>query len=437
MSLSRKIILSLIGSIVFIAMINIASFYLYSKIFLKMYLVDTVQTKEEISKDYIDTIIEKQAIDEVDNVFNNIEIQFYELLDKNKWKIKLDTKENIDLVVNYLIKVGVQMKYIEQIIPQNYLGKIIEDIQDAKSPEYIFFHRLIQAIFITNIFAFSVLILFIFLFTKRILQPIEKTTHIIKELKLWKDFRVIPYHKKDEIWLLVNAINGLNIKLNIWENIRNKLLADISHELKTPITAIQCYIEWLKDETIKLNPQVLDSIIYEMQRLVKLVNTIMEFEKFENKKIELDKKPHDVRFLTQQIINQFKQKLKNTSQKITTSGLHKKVELDKDTYTQIVQNIISNFIKYAWPRTLLNIEFWSNFIKFQDNGGWISKQELPYIKEKFYQGKQPKTWDIDERGIGIWLSVIEKIVRAHGWDIEISSEENNWFCIKIITKTSH
>lgn len=84
MSLSRKIILSLIGSIVFIAMINIASFYLYSKIFLKMYLVDTVQTKEEISKDYIDTIIEKQAIDEVDNVFNNIEIQFYELLDKNK-----------------------------------------------------------------------------------------------------------------------------------------------------------------------------------------------------------------------------------------------------------------------------------------------------------------------------------------------------------------
>lgn len=49
-----------------------------------MYLVDTVQTKEEISKDYIDTIIEKQAIDEVDNVFNNIEIQFYELLDKNK-----------------------------------------------------------------------------------------------------------------------------------------------------------------------------------------------------------------------------------------------------------------------------------------------------------------------------------------------------------------
>lgn len=437
MTLSRKIIFSLLWSIFFIAIINVVSFYFFYSIFLKIYLVDNIKAKDEITRDYIDQIIEKQALDEVDNIFNDIEIQFFELLEKNEWRIKLDTKENVDILVNYLSKAWVSIKYIEEIIPQNYLEKILEDVKDEKTPEYIFFNRLIKAILITNIFSIFILIIFIFVFSKKIISPIEKTTSHIKDLKLGKDFRIINYSKKDEIWLLVNAINGLNIKLNIWENIRNKLLADISHELKTPITAIQCYVEWIKDGVIKLDDKILNSIIDEMQRLVKLVNTIMEFEKFESRKIDLHIQNEDVRFITEQVIKQFRQKLKVTHQKIITSGLDKKILTDKDSFIQIVQNIISNFIKYAGKWSILRIEFWVNFIKFSDNGKWIPRTELPYIKEKFYQGRQEKTGNIDDRWIGVWLSIIDKIVKALGWELEINSEEAKGFEIKIITKTSH
>ncbi len=437
MTLSRKIIFSLLWSIFFIAIINIVSFYFFYSLFLKLYLGENIKAKDEITRDYIDQIIEKQALDEIDNIFNDIEIQFFELLEKNEWRIKLDTKENIDILVNYLSKAWVSIKYIEEIIPQNYLEKILEDVKDEKTPEYIFFNRLVKAIFITNVFAICILIIFIFIFSKKIISPIEKTTSLIKDLKLGKDFRIINYSKKDEIWLLVNAINGLNIKLNIWENIRNKLLADISHELKTPITAIQCYVEWIKDNVIKLDDKILNSIIDEMQRLVKLVNTIMEFEKFESKKIDINIQSEDVRFITEQVIKQFRQKLKNTHQKIITSGLDKKILTDKDSFIQIVQNIISNFIKYAGKWSILRIEFWVNFIKFSDNGKWIPKTELPYIKEKFYQGRQEKTWNIDDRWIWVGLSIIDKIVKALSWELEINSEEWKWFEIKIITKTSH
>lgn len=437
MTLSRKIILSLLWSIFFIAIINVLSFYFFYSLFLKIYLAETIQTKEEITIDYVNKIIEKQALDEVDSIFNDIELQFFELLEKNKGKIKLDKKENIDIVVNYLSKAWVSIKYIEEIIPQNYIEKILEDVKDEKTPEYLFFNRLIKAIFITNIIAISILIVFLLLLSRKIILPIEKTTTLIKNLKLWKDFRVINYSKKDEIWLLVNAINWLNIKLNIWENIRNKLLADISHELKTPITAIQCYVEWIKDWVIKLDDRILNSIIDEMQRLVKLVNKIMEFEKFESEKIKLNIQNEDVRFITEQVIKQFKQKLKITNQKIVTSGLDKKILTDKDSFIQIVQNIISNFIKYAWKNTTLKIEFWVNFIRFYDNWKWVSKSELPYIREKFYQGRQERTWNIDDRWIWVWLSIIEKIIKALNWDIEINSEEWNGFEIKIITKTSH
>ena len=117
--------------------------------------------------------------------------------------------------------------------------------------------------------------------------------------------------------------------------------------------------------------------------------------------------------------------------------LNKIINTDKDSYIQIVQNIISNFIKYAWKNTILKIEFWVNFIKFSDNGVWISKQEIPYITEKFYQWKNKKVGTIDDRWIGVWISVIKKLTDLLGWGLQIKSDEWQWFEIKIITKTSH
>ncbi|MBW7955030.1 HAMP domain-containing histidine kinase [Candidatus Gracilibacteria bacterium] len=437
MKLSKKIILSLLGSIFFIAIVNILSFYIFYSLFFQVYLKENSNTTESITREYVDKIIEKQALDEVDNMFSNIEIKFFELLDKNNGKIKLDNKENIDIIANYLAKAGVNIKYIEEVIPQNYLEKIINDLKDNKTPEYNFFKKLIFSILITNILAILLLILYIYLFSRKIISPIEKTTNLIKDLKIGKDFKYISYKTQDEIGFLVKAINELNVKLYIEGNIKTKLLGDISHELKTPITSIQCYVEGIKDGVIKLDDNVLNSIINEMQRLIKLVNTIMDYEKFENKELKLEKKQEDVRFITEQIIKQFKQKLKITSQKIQTSGVNKKLLTDKDSFTQIVQNIISNFIKYAGNNTILKIEFGVNFIIFKDNGVGINRQELPYIKEKFYQGTNKKTGNIDDRGIGVGLSIISKLVKSQNWTMEIESDENKGFEIKIITKTSH
>lgn len=437
MTISRKIILALIGSIFFIAFINIISFYFFYSYYFQLYLTEKIETRKEVTIEYVNTLIEKQTLEEVENIFSDIELSFFELLEKNQWKIKLDKKENIDIVVNYLSRAWVNIKYIEELIPKNHLEKIIENIKDKKTPEYNFFHKLVKSILITNMIAIFFATLMLLIFTRKIFLPINQTTSKIKNLKLGKDFRLINYQKEDEIWLLVNAINELNTKLNIGENIRNKLLADISHELKTPITAIQCYVEGIKDGVIKLDDKILNSIINEMQRLVKLVNKIMAFEKYENEDITLSIHQEDVRFITEQVIKQFKQKLKINNQKIITSGLDKKILTDKDSFIQLIQNIISNFFKYAGNKTTLKIEFGVNFIRFIDNGKWIPRWEIPYIKEKFYQWKHEKTWDIDDRWIGVWFSIIDKIVKAHGWEMNISSEEGKWLEIKIITKTSH
>lgn len=437
MYLSKKISISLLWAIIFITIINIFSFYFFYRYYFNIYLEEKVTSRKEITIEYINKLVEKQTNEEIDEIFNNIEIQFFELLDKNKWKIKLDKEENVNIVINYLLKAWISPKYMEDVIPENYFEKLITVIKNNSSPEYRFFNKLTKAMLLVNLFSITFLIISLLIFTKKIIFPIKEIADKITKIKIWKDFRIVEYEKKDEIWQLVSAINDLNTKLNIQEQIRSKLIADISHELKTPITSIQCYLEWIKDNVIKLDDKILTNITSEMHRLIKLVNKIMDYEKFDNSEIILKLEDNYIKYLTEKIINQFKLKLKENNQKIITLWNDKLLKIDKDSFIQIIQNIISNFIKYAWYGTILKIEFWTNYIKFFDNWRWVKKEELPYIKEKFYQVKNSKTWDIDDRWIWIWFSIMEKIILAHKWDMELSSDTWKWFEIKIITKTSH
>jgi signal transduction histidine kinase len=107
------------------------------------------------------------------------------------------------------------------------------------------------------------------------------------------------------------------------------------------------------------------------------------------------------------------------------------LNIDKNLYKQIVHNLIWNFMKYAWKRTMLTITINKKYIDFSDNWAWIKQTEIPYITEKFYQWNIEKSWNIEHRWIGIWLSIITKIIQAHNWKIEIKSDIWKWFSFKI------
>jgi signal transduction histidine kinase len=110
------------------------------------------------------------------------------------------------------------------------------------------------------------------------------------------------------------------------------------------------------------------------------------------------------------------------------------IYLDKDLFTQLTYNLIGNFKKYAWNNKVLTITISSNKIIFSDNGQWIAKKEIPFLFEKFYQGKKEKTGNISLRGIGVGLSIVKKIISAHDWKSEVESDIDKWFSYSIIFK---
>lgn len=439
MSLSRKFIISLLISIIFIASINIAAFYLFYSSYLWKYFNEKLKKRDSITIDYINDVIKKQTIDDIDSIFTDTEIEFFELLENNNWKIPLNKQKNIDIVINYLVKNGIAPKYIEEIIPTDNFWKVLEALRDNNSLESKFVRKMALSMIITNILAIWIIIFALLIFIRKTILPIKEVTASIKNAVsskeiIWKDKKIeLEYHnKKDEIWLLITAINKLNKKINMQDEIRSRLLADISHELKTPITSIQCYLEWISDWVIKLNQKNLSAITDEMKRLISLVNTIMDYEKNDRKKLSLLLETKNLSEVIKKLVETHKKRLKENRQriKVTWDEMLEK-NIDIDLFTQVVHNIIWNFLKYSWRNTILKINITKNYIDFTDNWIWIKSSEVPFLTEKFYQGNIEKTWSIDSRGIWVGLSIITKIIHSHWWKYEIKSDKWKWFSFKI------
>ncbi|MFK7780410.1 MAG: HAMP domain-containing sensor histidine kinase [Candidatus Gracilibacteria bacterium] len=439
MSLSRKFIISLLISIIFIAGINIVAFYVFYSSYLSSYFAEKIKLRDKITIEYINNVIEKQTIDDIDSIFTDTEIEFFELLENNDGEIPLTKQKNIDIVINYLVKSGIAPKYIEEIIPTDNFSKVLEALRNKDSLEYEFVNKMAISILITNILSISIIIFGLLIFIRKTILPIKDATTSIRKAISSKNIvgddntiEIKYYNKKDEIGLLITAINKLNRELNMQEEIRSRLLADISHELKTPITSIQCYLEGISDGVIKLDQKNLNSITREMTRLISLVNRIMDYEKNDRKKLSLVLVEYNIADIIKQLAETHKKSLKERKQRIKVTGddnLIKKI--DQDLFIQVVHNIIGNFLKYAGKNTLLKINITKKYIDFTDDGGGIKSSEVPFLTEKFYQGKIEKSGDIDSRGIGVGLSIISKIIISHGWKYEIKSDKNKGFTFKI------
>lgn len=439
MSLSRKFIISLVLSIFFIAWSNVVAFYVFYSSYIESYFVEKVKSRDIITIEYINSVIEKQTIDDIDSIFTDTEIEFFELLENNNWEIPLTKQKNIDIVINYLVKSWIATKYIEEIIPTDNFWKVLEALRNKDSLEYEFVNKMAISILITNILSIFLIIIVLLIFIRKIIFPIKDATESIQKAVSTKNIiwdkaqTFFKYHnKKDEIWLLITAINKLNKKLHLQEEIRSRLLADISHELKTPITSIQCYLEWISDWVIKLNQKNLNSITDEMTRLISLVNTIMDYEKSDRQKLNLVLWEENLSDIIKQIAETHKKKLKERKQRIKVTWDDSLIkEVDHDLFIQLLYNIIWNFLKYSWKNTLLKINITKKYIDFCDDWWWIKSSEVPFLTEKFYQWNIEKSWDIKSRWIWVWLSIISKIILSHGWKFEIKSDVWKWFSFKV------
>ncbi|MDD7795323.1 sensor histidine kinase [Clostridium sp. 'White wine YQ'] len=297
-------------------------------------------------------------------------------------------------------------------------------------------------------------LLFLVSLEKRILKPISRLKTGVEEIAKGNYEVYVDSDASNEVNVLIDSFNKMAKKLQDGERLKQEyeenrklLIANISHDLKTPITSIQGYIETMTDrndlpkETIEKYHQIIYSNAGYMN---KLIDDLFLFSKLDMQKLDLQLESINVNAFMEDLMGEFGFELEERNIDFTyRDEIQDKyyVNIDRKRIHQVFKNIIGNSVKYASENNLkINVKLYGNkefvFIDILDNGEGIPEDKLPYIFDRFYRVDYARTKDLMSTGLG--LAIAKELVEAHGGEITASSEKGvgTCFTIKLPIKTN-
>jgi len=242
--------------------------------------------------------------------------------------------------------------------------------------------------------------------------------------------RVKDQGRKDEIGQLTEAFNAMADTLESSEQLRRDFIANLSHELKTPMTVIAGFAEGLLDGTIPRDDEAryLRVVSSETRRLSRLVRSMLEISTLQSTEAGT---VLDSNFDISEVV---RLALLSLDRKIEEKQLDVDAELpddtimthgDADSITQVVYNLIDNAIKYSKPGGVIGLELWQQdtkaYVSVANFGEAIPSDELPHIFDRFH--KADKSRSVDREGVGLGLYIVKKILDNHNEDIFVTSAE--------------
>lgn len=235
-------------------------------------------------------------------------------------------------------------------------------------------------------------------------------------------------NKNDEGYVFVyqNVTKRENL-----EKLRREFVANVSHELKTPITSIQAYSETLLENNMvenEMGNKFLNVINEEAQRMTRLVNDLLLLSNYDSQNIDLSVSEHDWISTVQKSISKLEFMAKEKNQKMVFEHSEDEIisEFDLHRMEQVIINLISNAIKYSGMDSTIDIAVKRDgafiILKIADNGEGISEENLPHIFERFYRVDKGRSRATGGSGLG--LSIVKQIVELHKGEINVTSRQN-------------
>lgn len=304
-------------------------------------------------------------------------------------------------------------------------------------------------IFFAILIAGKELFQFIFLLRleKRIFMPIEQLKLGVDEIAKGNYNVKIDCTIPNDLGLLIFSFNEMAQKLyqteqlqSEYEENRKTLIANISHDLKTPITAIQGYIEALLEGKINQEDtaKYLKTIHHNTVYINKLIDDLFLFSKLDMQKLAFSYEIVQIRSFMNDLMEEYKFDLEDKGIYFQfCSQLNKEfpVKLDGKRFHQAFNNIISNAVKHGRDSDLaIHIKMYAqdNFIciAIKDNGCGIPADKLPHIFDRFYRIDTERRKDYVCTGLG--LAIAKELIEAHGGEIKATSIENEGTCFTIM-----
>ena len=265
--------------------------------------------------------------------------------------------------------------------------------------------------------------------SKRMAQPLDEMAVAAKKFA-HGDFsaRVTDDGRTDEVGALISAFNTMADSLETSEERRNAFIANVSHELKTPMTTIAGFADGILDGTIPKDQEdkYLVTIADETRRLSRLVRRMLEVSQLQSRDVMRSKAPFDV-------CESMRRVLISMEKKITDRGLDVESDIpdepvtvlgDNDLITQVIYNLLENATKFARAGSTLYLGLAVTngraVVSVRNEGDTIPAEEIPLLFERFHKSDKSRSEDKD--GVGLGLYIVKTILEQHHEHIAVTSE---------------
>ena len=439
-NIQNKTLKWLVHFSIIILMLMWGSQLLFLKVFYEKYQINNLyRVAYRLSKNE-HTIEEIESIAYKNNLcieyINNDNIYIFNELSNNC--ILSTNNRSINSIINNFINKTDKREMIKLNNPSNNTKSILYNIK-LHDNEYIILNTNLedvdsttsvlksQLIYITLIVILLAIVVSIII-SKTINKPIIKITKEAKKLANGNRELNIPESNIKEIDDLRDSLVYVNHEINKTDELRRDLLANVSHDLKTPLTMIKAYAEMIrdinKDDEEKRNEN-LNIIIDETDRLTILVNDILNLSKLEANKETLDISEFDLVELVNNIIKKYNI-IKETENYNFILNMPKKaiVKGDINKISQVIYNLVNNAINYTGDDLTVTIEVIEKkktyLVNIKDTGKGIKEEELNIIWDKYY--KNEKNHKRNKVGTGVGLSIVKNILDKHKCKYGVTSE---------------
>ncbi len=269
------------------------------------------------------------------------------------------------------------------------------------------------------------LIMTLFL-SRRILAPVKAVTSVAKQLGRGDFSQRVQIADKSEIGELARTFNSMASDLERAEQLQRNMVADVAHELRTPLSNIRGYLEAVRDGMLKPEPETIRSIDEEAVLLSRLVDDLQELSLAESGQLKLVRHEENIGELIKQVVTaiQAQATTKGVSVSISLPDGLPAVNIDWQRIGQVLRNLLENAVAHTARGGAISVTSsqkgsWVE-VSVADNGAGIPAGDLPNIFDRFYRVDKSRARATGGSGLG--LTIAKRLVEAHGGSIDVQSE---------------
>ncbi len=291
---------------------------------------------------------------------------------------------------------------------------------------------MINTIIVTMLWLMLAALAAIYFITERLVSPLRAMTRAAREFAAGKFDVRVDVSGNDEVAELADGFNKMAGALQNSEETRRLFLANVSHDLRTPMTTIIGFIESIQSGAIpqEMVPHYLEVISSEVKRLSRLVADLLDITKIQAGERKFTMAPFDICRMAREIIVSSEQRLEDRQLDVSfePDSDNMFVKGDRDAIYQVLYNLCDNAIKFSKQGGRYVVSVHENGshteISVYNEGEGISPEDLPHVFDRFYKGDRSR--GLDKTGTGLGLYISKTIVEAHSERIWVESEYGRW-----------